>query len=313
MQFSDLRQKLTEIKSKTPEWVPKAVRRSLILVVSALILWQTWNIGWDEVLRNLPSTPWFYVIAAILYVMLPTTELLIYTKLWNVKKRTLFRTFLIKRVYNEEVLGYSGELYLFSKMRKVTQKPELDLMRDVRDTNIISAIVSNVVAISLVAFMIFFGFIPVDKLLEQANVLYVGIGIFTLIVIIALAVQFRRHIFSLPFKTAFHIFWTYLLRFVLQNALVVVQWAIVLPETPIYVWLIYISTNIVLNRIPLLPAKDLVFVWIGIQLSGSLDVATAGLAGMLIVSSAMSRVANLIIYITLSRSKSGDVVPKPES
>lgn len=312
MQFSDLRQKLTEIKAKTPKWVPSVVRRSLILIVSALIFWQVWNIGWDEVLRNLPSTPWFYVIAAILYVMLPTTELLIYTKLWNVKKRTLFRTFLIKRVYNEEVLGYSGELYLFSKMRKVTQKPELELMRDVRDTNIISAIVSNVVAISLVAILIFFGFIPVEKLLEQANFLYVGIGIFALIVIIALAVQFRRHIFSLPLKTAFHIFWTYLLRFVFQNALVVVQWAVVLPDTPIYVWLIYISTNIVLNRIPLLPAKDLVFVWIGIQLSGSLDVATAGLAGMLIVSSAMSRVANLIIYITLSRSNSGDVVPKSE-
>lgn len=313
MQFSDLRQKLTEIKAKTPKWVPNAVRRSLILVVSALIFWQIWNIGWDEVLRNLPSTPWFYIIAAILYVMLPTTELLIYTKLWNVKKRTLFRTFLIKRVYNEEVLGYSGELYLFSKMRKVTQKPELELMRDVRDTNIISAIVSNVVAISLVAILIFFGFIPVEKLLQQANLLYVGIGIFALIVIIALAVQFRRHIFSLPLNTAFHIFWTYLLRFVLQNALLVVQWAVVLPETPIYVWLIYISTSIVLNRIPFLPAKDLVFVWIGIQISGSLDVATAGLAGMLIVSSAMSRVANLIIYITLSRSKSGDVLPKPES
>lgn len=312
MQFSDLRQKLSEIRSKTPSWVPGFVRRSLILVVTALIIWQIWNIGWDEVLKNLPSTPWFYIIAAILYVMLPTTELLIYTKLWNVKKRTLFRTFLIKRVYNEEVLGYSGELYLFSKMRKVTKKPEMELMRDVRDTNIISAIVSNVVAISLVAILILFGFIPVEKLLAQANLAYVGIGIFALIVIIAIAVQFRRHIFSLPFKTAFHIFWTYLLRFVLQNALLVVQWAVVLPETPIYVWLIYISTNIVLNRIPFLPAKDLVFVWIGIQLSGSLDVATAGLAGMLIVSSAMSRVANLIIYITLSRSKSGDVIPKPD-
>jgi hypothetical protein len=312
MQFSELRQKLSEIRSKTPSWVPSVVRRSLILVVSALIFWQIWNIGWDEVLRNLPSTPWFYIIAAILYVMLPTTELLIYTKLWNVKKRMLFRTFLIKRVYNEEVLGYSGELYLFSKMRKITRKPELELMRDVRDTNIISAIVSNVVAISLVAFLIFFGFIPVEKLLEQANWLYVGIGSFAGIVIIALAVQFRRHIFSLPFKTAFHIFWTYLIRFVLQNALLVVQWAVVLPDTPIYVWLIYISTSIVLNRIPLLPAKDLVFVWIGIQLSGSLDVATAGLAGMLIVSSAMSRVANLIIYITLSKSKSGDVIPKPD-
>ncbi len=313
MQFSDFRQLFTVIRSKIPQWAPDVVRRMLILLVSALIVWQVWNIGWSEVLENLPSTPWFYLIAAVLYVMLPTTELLIYTRLWSVKKRTLFRTFLIKRVYNEEILGYSGEFYLFSKMRKVTKKPELELMRDVRDTNIISAIVSNVVAITLVVILIIFGFIPVEQLLVQANLLYVALGIFTVIVIISLAVQFRRHIFSLPFNTAFHIFWTYLLRFLLQNALLVVQWAVVLPETPIYVWLIYLSTSIVLNRIPFLPAKDLVFVWIGIQLSGSLDVATAGLAGMFIVSSAMSRVANLLIYLTLTRSNTGDILPKPKS
>jgi len=312
MQFSDFRQILTKIRSQIPQWAADVVRRTLILLVSALIVWQVWNIGWSEVFENLPSTPWFYIIAAVLYVMLPTTELLIYTRLWSVKKRTLFRTFLIKRVYNEEILGYSGEFYLFSKMRRVTRKPEIELMRDVRDTNIISAIVSNVVAISLVVILIVFGFIPVEQLLVQANLLYLGLGIFTVIVIISLVVQFRRHIFSLPFNTAFHIFWTYLLRFLLQNALLVVQWAVVLPETPIYVWLIYLSASIVLNRIPFLPAKDLVFVWIGIQLSGSLDVATAGLAGMFIVSSAMSRVANLLIYLTLSRSKAGDILPKPE-
>jgi hypothetical protein len=310
MRFNDLRQHLSDIKKRTPEWVPSAIRRTLILVVTTLIMWQTWNIGWDEVLRNLPTTPWFYLIMAVLYVMLPITELLIYTQLWNVKKRMLFPIFLIKRVYNEEVLGYSGELYLFTKIRKYTDRSERELMHDVRDTNIISAIVSNVVAISLVSVLIFFGFIPVKMLLEQTNLLYVSIGIITFIIIVALAVQFRRHIFSLPFKTAFRIFWTYLIRFVLQNALLVVQWAVVLPETPVYVWLIYVSTSIVLNRIPFLPAKDLVFVWIGIQLSMSLDVATAGLAGMLIVSSALSRIANLIIYITLSRAKPAHKLPE---
>lgn len=290
--------------------MPSAIRRTLILVVSILILWQTWNIGWDEVLRNLPNTPWFYILMAVLYVMLPTTELLIYTQLWNVKKRMLFRTFLIKRVFNDEVLGYSGELYLFSKMRTLTDRSERELMYDVRDTNIISAIVSNMVAITLVSILIFFGFIPVEILLEQANLLYVSIGLIAFSIIIALAVQFRRHIFSLPLKTAFRIFRIHLIRFVLQNALLVVQWAVVLPETPVYVWLIYMSTNIVLNRIPFLPAKDLVFIWIGIQLSMSLDVATAGLAGMLIVSSALFRIANLIIYITLSRAKPAQKLPE---
>lgn len=291
---------IEKIGHSIPSWVPLLARRMVLVTVLALIIWQIWNIGWDEVLHNLPVNPLFYVILVALYLTLPTAELLIYKHVWDIKKRQLFRTFLVKRVYNEELLGYSGELYLFKKMRGLTDKSDREIMRDVRDTNIISAIVSNSVAIVLVGILIFQGIIPLTEIIERTNTMYVLTGSIVAIILIVLIVQFRKHIFAMSIDKTVRVIWIYLTRFIIHHGLLVLQWAVVLPETPIQVWLVYISTIIVLNRIPFLPAKDLVFVWIGIQLSMSFDVASAGIAGMLIVSSALTRITNLILYSVFS-------------
>ena len=50
---------------------------------------------------------------------------------------------------------------------------------------------------------------------------------------------------------------------------------------------------VVLNRLPLLPSKDLLFLGAGVELARTLDVATAGVAGMLLVQSACTKLMNL--------------------
>lgn len=297
-----IKENLDKIGQRIPSWVPLIARRLVLAIVLVLILWQIWNIGWNEVLQNLPLNPLFYVILAALYLTLPTAELLIYKHVWDIKKRKLFRTFIVKRVYNEELFGYSGELYLFNKMRGQTEKTDREIMRDVRDTNIISAIVSNSVAVVLIGILIFQGIIPVDEIIERTNLMYVLTGSIVATVLLVLVIQFRQHIFAMSIDKTIRVVWIYLSRFIIHHGLLVLQWAVVLPETPIQVWLIYVCTIIVLNRIPFLPAKDLVFVWIGIQLSMSLDVASAGIAGMLIVSSAITRVANLVLYAVFNHT-----------
>lgn len=295
-----IKEYIDKIGQRIPSWAPLVARRLVLVIVLALILWQIWNIGWNEVLQSLPVNPLFYVILVALYLTLPTAELLIYKHVWDIKKRKLFRTFIVKRVYNEELFGYSGELYLFNKMRGQTEKSDREIMRDVRDTNIISAIVSNSVAVVLIGILIFQGIIPVAEIIERTNLMYVLTGSIVAIILLVLVIQFRQHIFAMSVDKTIRVVWIYLTRFIIHHGLLVLQWAVVLPETPVQVWLIYVSTIIVLNRIPFLPAKDLVFVWIGIQLSMSLDVASAGIAGMLIVSSAITRVTNLVLYTVFS-------------
>lgn len=255
-----------------------------------------------EVIHNLPATPWFYVILAVLYVTLPVAEVYIYRLIWTTPRKDLFKTFLIKKVLNEEVVGYSGEVYLYLKAKKFSGKSNNEILKTIRDYSIISAINSNAVVIVLISVLILLGIIPIYNLLEHISSFYVGLFILIFVILTLLTIQFRKHLFALPLNTSIKAFSIYFIRFCLHNVILVFQWYLVMPETDLNVWFILVSVVIVLNRIPFLPGKDLVFLWTGIELSRVLDVATAGVAGMLIVSSALTRLANLIVYSWFSRS-----------
>jgi hypothetical protein len=287
--------------------IQKILRRLTIALIVGIIIYQIADIGWREVLGALPQEPLFYIIFFILYFSLPVTEIFIYKQIWPLKKRHMFRTFLTKRVYNEEVVGYSGEFYLFMWARKFLDEGDRQILKNIRDNNILSAITSNLVAFSLIGILIFTGFINLDDLLGDVDWVYLAVGAVIAIAFTALFIQFRKYIFDLPLKKALVIFGIYMTRFLIHHGLIVVQWAVVIPETPISVWLLFLTVVIVVNRIPLLPSRDLVFMWAGIELSKVLNMATANVAGMLLVSSALRKVMNLILFLYLSSG------PKTES
>lgn len=286
---------------RIPKWVINWLRRGIVATVIGIIVYQIFQIGWQEVLSELPVHPGFYLILAFLYVSLPLGEVLIYRILWDVPKRELFRAFLIKKIYNEEVAGYSGEVFLYSRVRKFRVDREPVIARNIRDCSIISAITSNLIAVVLVIAFLYKDIIPVDEALGLVNFDYVVIGFIVFFVLAGLAYLFRKHIFALPFPVALRIFAIYVVRFGLHHVLLVFQWSLVMPEVPWSIWLIFVSLLIVMNRIPLLPGKEMMFVWAGIELSRVLDVATAGVAGMLIVAGALTRLVNLAVYVIINR------------
>lgn len=280
--------------------VKKGIRRLVIALIVGIIIYQIADIGWREVLGSLPGEPLFYVIFFILYFSLPVTEIFIYRQIWRVKRWKLFRLFLTKRVYNEEVVGYSGEFFLFMQARKFLDEGDKEILKNIRDNNILSAITSNLVAFTLVGILIFTGFINIEELVGDIDWIYIAAGVFILVLLAAVIIQFRRYIFDLPLKKALVIFGIYMTRFLIHHGLIVVQWAVVIPETPISVWLLFLTVVIVVNRLPLLPSRDLVFMWAGIELSKMLNMATASVAGMLLVSSALRKIMNLILFLYLS-------------
>jgi hypothetical protein len=298
-----LKQFLKDIKDRIPPKFVKFIQKFVVFIIAGIILYQLWNIGWIDVIENLPVTPWFYILLAVLYVTLPIAEVYIYRLIWTTPRKELFKTFLIKKVLNEEVFGYSGEVFLYSKAKKFSNKSSRQILQNIRDYSIISAINSNIVAILLISVLIFWGIIPLNNLLEHVSLIYVGLFILIGAILTLLVIQFRKHLFSLPLNTTLKAFGIYFIRFGLHNVILVFQWYLVMPETNLSVWFILVSVVIVLNRIPFLPGKDLVFLWAGIELSRVLDVATAGVAGMLIVSSALTRLANLVIYTWFSSSE----------
>lgn len=278
----------------------KIFRKVVIAAIVAVIIYQLFDIGFGEVFRNLPTQPLFYLIFFALYITLPTAEILIYRQIWPVGKWKLFKAFLTKRVYNDEVMGYSGEFFLFMWARKQLTRGDKEILKNVRDNNILSAISSNSVTILLIVILVYADIINLDELIGNVDLFYIITGSIVFIAIIALIVQFRKYILDLPFKKAMIIVFIYFTRFVFHNGLMMVLWAVVIPETPISTWFLFVAIMIIVNRIPILPSRDLIFLLAGIELSRMLNMTTAAVAGMLLVYSALKKITNLILFTLLS-------------
>jgi hypothetical protein len=234
---------------------------------------------------------------------------------WTFRAWEGFKVFITKKVYNDEVMGYTGEVYLYTWGRKLAGKSDKDVLKNIRDNSIISAVNSNVTAILLIGVLIYAGQVKVSDLVGNVDYFYVALGIFITAVLIVLFIRFRRFLFDLPFKKAATIFGIYTVRFAIHHALLMLSWAVVIPDTPLNVWFTFLATIIVVNRIPFIPSKDLVFVWFGIELSKMLNMATASVAGMLLVFSALTKITNLILFTLISvysEKKDLQDLPTPE-
>lgn len=303
--ISLLRKRIRGIKSRYAD-LPNVktglslFRKGVLVFIIALIIYNLYKIGWNEVLQSLPGQPLFYVLFFILYLTLPTAEAVVYRQLWPLKKRDLFKTMIIKKVYNEEVMGYSGELHLFTWGRKRLEKKDLKILADIRDNTILSSITSNLVAFFLVGLLLFLGILDPGLFFANLNLLYLLLFFALFLIVGLLLFQFRTYLFSLSLQKASLIFAIYLSRFILHHGLLILQWAIVIPFTPLNEWFLLVAVIIIVNRIPFLPSRDLIFLWAGMELSRYLTVSTPAIAGMLLVTSALKKGTNLLLFLIIS-------------
>lgn len=266
----------------------------LVAVVSYLI-WQLSEIGWLEVWRAMPTTPWFYVLFALLYVSIPFTEAGIYKMLWPIDALKNLPAFFKKRVYNRDVLGYSGEFYFFGWARKNVDVAEIEIAKTIRDNNIISSVASTLIAFVLLAIFLFNGEINVTELLGEyaSYILATAIG---LLVVIPLLVRFRRHLYSMALGTTFAILGIQCGRLIIGQVLQIAQWAVVMPDVPLRIWLTFAAVSIVVTRIPFISNHSLVFLGVGVELSSIVDISETHVAGMLLVTAVLDRLLNLVVF-----------------
>lgn len=286
----------SELARKLGRWVKRGVMITILLVIG----WSLSNIGWIEVLRSLPVHPGFYVMFGLLYLSLPVAEIFIYRQMWRFRKRDGFRAFLNKRVFNNEVVGYSGEFYLYLWAKKNLKLPGSEVMKNIRDSNILSAVVSYMVAFTLVGVLVFTDAIVLSDWFEEVDWIFIVLGITIVVVLVGIGIQFRKHLFALPVYVAAKIFSIYVIRFVLHHAGLILMWAIVIPGAPLSVWLTFAAMYIVINRLPFFPSKDLVFALAGIELSRVVGVSPAEVAGMLLIYSALTKLTNVTLFSLLS-------------
>lgn len=279
-------------------------RRVLVVArvgfVAALVGYLAWRltvIGWGEVLRALPSTPWFYALFLLAFVQLPLAETLVYRLLWRFRLADGLGVFLRKRVLNQDVLGYSGEVYLYLWAReRAGSRRGAALWHDIRDNNVLSSVASTLVAVGLLVYFVLAGHVDVRTWLGGHTVLEGALVGVLLAVLGAVALRFRRYLFALPLRLAVPIFGVHVVRLLAVNALQVAQWAVVLPEVPLGVWFTFLAATLVIERVPVLPNRDLLFFGVGLELAGRLGVPEAAMAGLLLAAGVLTKGLNLVLF-----------------
>ena len=289
----------------------RAARAMLLTGVVVFFLYRFTQIGWGRVWKALPEQPLFYAILLVMYVLYPVGDAVVYGRVWHTSVRRCLPVSFRKRVLNQDLLSFSGEVYFFDWARRHVPQPAGVLWRTIKDNLIVTSVVSIgtatlILAASLLA-------VPSQMLRELQNTraLYAAGGFVVLALGAVGVVRFRKALLSASAAALGLMLGVHAARFTAARVLQVLQWWIVVPEASLQTWLVLLSLLVLTSRIPFVPASDLVFVSLGTHVAAFLDVSVATVAGMLLARSACEKVLNAGVFgaSSLWERWSGEPVP----
>ncbi|HKJ47217.1 MAG TPA: hypothetical protein VJ991_15395 [Balneolales bacterium] len=300
------------VKSNRGQKIINWSRRLFLVGVIAWLLYQLTTIGWGNVWHSLPLNPLFYLLYLMIYVSLPVAQLFIYRLTWTFKFRNAFPVLLLTKVYNQDVMGYSGEVYFYFWARKNIDIKEIEILKTIKDNNIISSASSTLVAFGLLGVFLLTGQIRLLDFLHIHNIWYLYGGIALFLIVIIILIRFRHYIISMPFKTAGTIFSIHVFRLLLGQSLQIIQWHLILPNIPLYVWFTFVAVQIMMSRIPFLPNRDLIFFGASLKLTQMMHVPTAAIAAIMLANSVFGKIMNVVLFSLTSFFKDKDILPSPD-
>lgn len=298
-------------KSKRGKAIVKWAQRIFLLAMIAWLLSQLTHIGWLKVWKSLPTNPLFYILFLSIYLSLPITDMIIYRLRWVFNVKKYLHIFILKKVYNVDVMGYSGELFFYFWAKKNLDLEDSEIMKTVKDNNIISSIASTLIAFILLSTFLFTKQIRIMDWFKHQNTVLIYGGIIFLAILVALAIRFRRVVISMPMKTAGIIFLIQCARLLIGQTLQVTQWYLILPRVPFYVWFTFVSIQIVMTRIPFLPNRDLIFLGTTIKLTQMMHISSAQIAAIILVNTVLGKLLNFSIFSIASMFKDSGFIPTP--
>ena len=270
------------------------VARGLTPLLSAAILiaalWQLRYLDVRGVIAMVPRSPLFWLLFAAGYLALPASEWVIYRRLWNLPPRG-FLALLRKRISNEIIAGYSGELYFYAWARRHASLVGTPFGA-IKDVSILSAVVANVCTLVLAA--VSWQSLVALNLGTDAKVMIVSAASIALPSFVALVM--RKRLFTLPRDELGRIAVIHLLRIVATTVLAAALWAVALPAAPLAWWLVLATLRLLVSRLPLLPNKDIVFAGLVAFTVGQ----ASNVAAMLTMIAALWLVTHLLLGAALT-------------
>lgn len=286
-----------------------------LALVCAFVGWKLTQIGWREVARGLPTTPWFYLIYAANFAVLPLSERRIYALIWE--RPVALVALLRKRALNNSVLGYSGDVYFYLWARTALKLPDRRLLAGIKDSSVLSGAAGTLTTLTLVATFAATGRAGVFGSVlrgHERGLLAAGVG---LLLAAPLAWRFRRVIVHIPARLAASVFALHAARVLLTTLLQALQWRVGLPDVPVSTWLLFLTLQAVIGQLPLLPNRELLFLAVSLELARGAGVAAPALSALMVATALLKQLANLATLAVTSVLRTDDVLgalrPNPDT
>lgn len=264
--------------------------RGFALALIAAIILQAMQLDARAVAAAAPDNAAFWFAFAGLYLALPIADWIIFRGLWRLPPSGIV-AILRKRIANELLFDYSGEAWFYFWARQRTALAE-GAFGAIKDVNLLSALASNVW--TLVLLVLAFPFIA-----DLANGDYVVPALLSAGIAVALSLAlllFRRRLLTLPLPVCARILAIHIVRILITTSLLGLVWHLALPDVPVGIWLALAALRLLVMRLPLLPAKDLLFTSIIMLFLGS----DAAISALLALTAGLSLVTHLILGSGLS-------------
>ena len=284
------------------------------VAVIGFLVYRLNAIGWTAIWDALPRTFWFYALFAVWYLAIPVSECFIYRRLWNCRLSHPLPILLRKRVLNFGVLGYLGEGYFAYWARHNLGLSVHRALAAVKDSDILSALVSNFATVALVVVFLSIGELQTYVgAVPHFSELFLVFGGAVFVAILSVVVL-RRRIFTVDTGGAVYVTACHMVRLIVMLLAQVGQWSSVLPQVTMTTWLTFLTAQMVMTRIPFLPSQDLMNLGLGVALAGIADAPPAAIAGIFVATGALSQITNLIVFGATAMVGYGDktATPKPD-
>lgn len=280
--------------------IKKGAHQLLVVGIVLLLGWNLWQTGWREVLRALPTTPLFYIAFAGIYFTLPVAESFLFSRLWQTRKRALFLALMKRRVFNKDVMGYSGEVYLYMWAKNKVKVGERNVRLSMKDNLIVSSIISTLFPLSLLAVFLLAGWVTLPFGWDEhtSKVLMAGggllVGVLTLVLTRLKRVLFHQSGKNLLYMAAIHVS-----RLAVSMGLTLFQWASVAPEISLPTWFLFLSIQIIVTRLPV-PSVDLLFATVSMSIASQTEVAASLMAGIVLTHAVLDKTSNALWFTGIS-------------
>lgn len=298
MQVTNISAKISVFfESKNGKLLLKWIQRFITVGVFFWLVLELTSVGWKQVFKALPSEPLFYLLFLIFFSQLPILEAFVYKITWPISIVKSFPAFLQKRVYNKEVFGYSGEIFLLFWAKNELGLNGKEAFKTIKDNNILSSVASTLFSIALLSVFIFTDQIKILDFLIEKNAVYYSISGIVIAIISILLYRFRKIIISMNPENALKVFGIHFFRLLFVQVLNLLMYYVVLPDVELYTWFIYIALEIIISRVPFIPSRDIIYTGMSISIASAIGVSQEEIAGIMLAKLALNKIGSFLSYI----------------